>query len=204
MFSKSSSPAAGAVLLPRVCSVAPRAEWGAARACTFLLREEGDVPVFVLRSQHEEYAFGTRGFVHLDGFSLVSKKVKVHYLAYATHPFADVELHVAGVVTADAELIFTAGPHTFRVEVVHRDLAPLTALYKSLLSLAVKQARSAALARLLPPGVGAPSGSVAAAPLQQALLRDAALLPSECAADGAPAVTYAGVFATYLDHGAVE
>ena len=146
MFSKATDHSGAPPLATHVCSVAPRGDWAAVRGLSYLLDDER--AVFVLHSQREELVFTTHGIIHLDGFSLVSKKVHVHCLRFALHPLTDVHLHVAGVVTADAELIFAAGPHAFRVDVAHRDLGGLTALFKALLSVAARQARSPAMSVL--------------------------------------------------------
>lgn len=134
---------AAAELLGRadICDVLRPAEFAEAASTSYLLTEDGETPLFVLRSKQDEYAFTDRALVHLDGTSALSKKRLVCRYPLATCEFRNVRLETAGTVDLDAEIKFVLGGREFSIDVAKKEIAALTALYKALTAVAEIQAR---------------------------------------------------------------
>jgi hypothetical protein len=124
-----------------ICAVVKPGDFPAAPSVQYLLTEDGEVPMFILRSKQDEYCFSNRALVHLDGNSAMSKKRLVVRYPLSTAEFSGVMLETAGTVDLDVEIKFTLGGRGFSLDVDRRELQALTALYKALVAIADIQAR---------------------------------------------------------------
>jgi hypothetical protein len=141
-----------------ICAVIRPPEWPASPSAQYLFVDDGEAPVFVLRSKTDEYAFTGRALVHLDGHSAMSKKRLVKRYPWVSHSLSSVQVETAGTIDLDAEIKFTltpAGPggvggggfgggggaEVFSIDVAKKEMPSLILLYKSLAAIAEIQAR---------------------------------------------------------------
>ncbi len=116
-------------------------EWSEAASTAFLMSEDGEVPLFVLKSKQDEYVFTDRSFVHLDGNSALSKKRLVLRYPYCTHEISQVMVETAGTIDYDCEIKFSVAGRAVSIDVEKKELPAIIALYKALVAIAEIQAR---------------------------------------------------------------
>ena len=145
MFTKVASDLVG---LSDICAVIKPIDFAAAPTASFILSEEQERIVFLLRSKADEYCFTNLAFVHLNGSSAVSKKRLVLRYPYKTHHFTDVQIETAGTVDLDIELKFKIGETRYSIDVAKKEMENLTCMYKVLLMISERQATNKKLHEL--------------------------------------------------------
>lgn len=126
-----------------ICSFQPVTKTGLEYQ-PFLLSEEGERPLCILKSRQDEYVWTDRALIHVDGQSATSTKRLITRYAYAHHRLSDVLFETAGVADRDCEIKFRMGSRSFSLDVAKGETARLAGLYKALTSFATVQAANAA------------------------------------------------------------
>ena len=223
MFSKSSASAlkGNTILLPHVCAVVRPRDWAEAPSLAYVLTEDGEAPVFILRSRDDEWCFTDRALILLDGHSLLSKHRVIERYPYIIHAVSDPVLHTVGNVSVDVVMKFNLGGRAFTLDVAMGELRALTALYKALVAIALQQARAPVMQALAAEALTAassrlscglvvagdggktsPAAQPSAAALSESTGAAHAFLQASLTTNYPG--SYAGVFSKYLAHALAE
>jgi hypothetical protein len=108
----------------------------------YVMHEDGERIIFLIKTKSDEYCFTNLAFLHLDGTSAVSSKRVLYRKPYYRSVFKDVLIETAGRVDLDVEIKFSLGGQAYSIDVDKQQLEPLKDLYKALSMIAEMQYES--------------------------------------------------------------
>lgn len=101
----------------------------------YVMHEDGETIIFLIKSKSDEYCFTNKALIHVDGASAASSKRSILRYEYSMHMISNVWLETAGKLDMDVELKFNIGNRQMSID-VHKDhLEWLKDLYKSLIKI---------------------------------------------------------------------
>ena len=125
--------------LSDIGSVIQPADYDKVEADDYVMHEEGERIIFLIKSKTDEYCFTNKALIHVDGTSAVSKKRTLRRFDYSKYPIRDVFLETAGTMDMDIEIKFTMGDLSYSIDVNKKDIEALKDLYKSLIAIGTMQ-----------------------------------------------------------------
>ena len=134
MLKKLMSDALG---LSDIGSVFEPADYDKVDADDYVMYEDGEKMIFLIKSKTDEYCFTNKALIHVDGASAVSKKRTLRRFDYSKHPVQDVTLETAGMVDMDVEIKFSMGELSYSIDVNKKHIEELKDLYKALIAIGV-------------------------------------------------------------------
>jgi hypothetical protein len=132
MLKKLMSDALG---LSDIGSVIQPADYDKVDADDYVMYEDGEKIIFLIKSKTDEYCFTNKALIHVDGTSAVSKKRTLRRFDYSKYPVQDVTLETAGVVDMDIEIKFSMGELSYSIDVNKKHIEELKDLYKALIAI---------------------------------------------------------------------
>jgi len=102
----------------------------------YVMHEEGEKIIFLIKSKTDEYCFTNLALIHLDGTSAMSKKRMLKRYDYKTTRISSVALETAGTIDLDVEIKFMMGDNSYSIDVAKKFIEELKDLYKSLVKIA--------------------------------------------------------------------
>ncbi len=142
MFKKLASDALG---LSDIGSVIKPADYDKVESDDYVMHEDGEKIIFLIKSRTDEYCFTNKALIHVDGTSAVSKKRTLRRFDYFKYAIRDVMLETAGTVDMDIEIKFSMGEHSYSIDVNKKFMEELKDLYKALIKIGSLQLENAKL-----------------------------------------------------------
>ena len=121
--------------LSDIGSVISPADYDKVDADDYVMHEEGEKIIFLIKSKTDEYCFTNVALIHVDGTSAVSKKRTLRRFDYSKHPIHEVTLETAGTVDMDIEIKFNMGELSYSIDVNKKYIEELKDLYKALIKI---------------------------------------------------------------------
>jgi hypothetical protein len=119
------------------------ADYDKVDADDYVMHEDGEKIIFLIKSKTDEYCFTNLALVHVDGTSAVSKKRTLRRFDYNKHPIQNVALETAGTVDMDIEIKFSMGELSYSIDVNKKYIEELKDLYKALIKIGALQYENA-------------------------------------------------------------
>lgn len=129
--------------LSDIGSVISPADYDKVDADDYVMHEDGEKIIFLIKSKTDEYCFTNLALIHVDGTSAVSKKRTLRRFDYSKHPIQDVTLETAGTVDMDVEIKFNMGELSYSIDVNKKYTEELKDLYKALIKIGALQHENA-------------------------------------------------------------
>jgi hypothetical protein len=129
--------------LSDIGSVISPADYDKVDADDYVMHEDGEKIIFLIKSKTDEYCFTNLALVHVDGTSAVSKKRTLRRFDYNKHPIQNVALETAGTVDMDIEIKFSMGELSYSIDVNKKYIEELKDLYKALIKIGSLQYENA-------------------------------------------------------------
>ena len=129
--------------LSDIGSVISPADYDKVDADDYVMHEDGEKIIFLIKSKTDEYCFTNLALIHVDGTSAVSKKRTLRRFDYNKHPIQDVALETAGTVDMDIEIKFSMGELSYSIDVNKKYIEELKDLYKALIKIGALQYENA-------------------------------------------------------------
>jgi Bacterial PH domain/YvbH-like oligomerisation region len=129
--------------LSDIGSVISPADYDKVDADDYVMHEDGEKIIFLIKSKTDEYCFTNLALIHVDGTSAVSKKRTLRRFDYSKHPIQDVTLETAGTVDMDVEIKFSMGELSYSIDVNKKYIEELKDLYKALIKIGALQHENA-------------------------------------------------------------
>ena len=108
----------------------------------YVMHEDGERIIFLIKTKADEYCFTNQAFLHLDGASAVSSKRLLHRKPYYRFMFKHVTIETAGRMDLDAEIKFSLGDQAYSIDVDKQQIELLKDLYKALFTISEMQHES--------------------------------------------------------------
>jgi len=129
--------------LSDIGSVISPADYDKVDADDYVMHEDGEKIIFLIKSKTDEYCFTNLALIHVDGTSAVSKKRTLRRFDYNKHPIQNVALETAGTVDMDIEIKFSMGELSYSIDVNKKYIEELKDLYKALIKIGALQYENA-------------------------------------------------------------
>ena len=129
--------------LSDIGSVISPADHDKVDADDYVMHEDGEKIIFLIKSKTDEYCFTNLALIHVDGTSAVSKKRTLRRFDYNKHPIQNVALETAGTVDMDIEIKFSMGELSYSIDVNKKYIEELKDLYKALIKIGALQYENA-------------------------------------------------------------
>jgi len=129
--------------LSDIGSVISPADYDKVDADDYVMHEDGEKIIFLIKSKTDEYCFTNLALIHVDGTSAVSKKRTLRRFDYSKYPIHGVTLETAGTVDMDIEIKFSMGELSYSIDVNKKYIEELKDLYKALIKIGALQHENA-------------------------------------------------------------
>jgi hypothetical protein len=129
--------------LSDIGSVISPADYDKVDADDYVMHEDGEKIIFLIKSKTDEYCFTNLALIHVDGTSAVSKKRTLRRFDDNKYPIQDVTLETAGTVDMDIEIKFSMGELAYSIDVNKKYIEELKDLYKALIKIGALQHENA-------------------------------------------------------------
>jgi len=129
--------------LSDIGSVISPADYDKVDADDYVMHEDGEKIIFLIKSKTDEYCFTNLALIHVDGTSAVSKKRTLRRFDYNKHPIQNVALESVLKTGLDIEIKFSMGELSYSIDVNKKYIEELKDLYKALIKIGTLQYENA-------------------------------------------------------------
>ena len=162
----------GALGLGDIGAVIEPKDYDKVEADDYVMHEDGERIIFLIKSKLDEYCFTNKALIHVDGKTVTSKKRILWRFDYSRNAISNVYLETAGTIDLDAEIKFTMGENEYSIDVNKKHIEQLKDLYKSLITIGHIQYENAKYLEYAQKSLDAAVNSMCRASTQNALAEE--------------------------------